>query len=50
VQQALFAMYERGAIRPHVMARFPIEQHQQALKLVRERRALGKVVLLMRPE
>lgn len=50
VQRALFELYERGAIRPHVMGRFPLAQHQEALRLVRERRVRGKVVLLMRPE
>jgi NADPH:quinone reductase len=50
VQRALFDLYERGAIRPHVMGRFPLAQHQEALRLVRDRRVCGKVVLLMRPE
>lgn len=47
VQQALFRMYEAGAIRPHVMAAFDITDHRLALATVRERKAVGKVVLLM---
>ena len=46
-QQALFGMYEAGKIEPQVMATFSMEEHQQALRLVRERRATGKVVLVM---
>ena len=44
-QQALFRMYEAGTIKPQVMATFRLEEH--ALRLVRERRATGKVVLVM---
>ena len=43
-QQALFDLYERGLIRPHVMARFPLEEHGAALSLVKERKVVGKVV------
>jgi NADPH2:quinone reductase len=45
VQQALFGMYEAGKLKPHVMAAYTMEQHQQALALVRDRRVVGKVVL-----
>lgn len=44
-QQELFALYEGGKIRPRVMASFPLRDYQQALAMVRERRALGKVVV-----
>ena len=47
VQQALFAMYEAGKIRPHVMAAYPIERYREALEAVRTRKAVGKVVLLI---
>jgi NADPH2:quinone reductase len=47
VQQALFRMYEAGTIKPHVMASYPIEEHQKALALVRDRKVVGKVVMLM---
>jgi NADPH2:quinone reductase len=50
VQQALFAMYEAGKLKPHVMAAVPIEQHQQALAVVRDRKVVGKVVLLVGPQ
>jgi NADPH:quinone reductase len=48
VQQALFGMYERGLIKPHVMERFPFEDHRRALTLVKERKAIGKIVLVPR--
>lgn len=47
VQQALFRMYESGAIRPHVMATYPIGDYRNALEAVRDRKVVGKVVLLM---
>lgn len=47
VQQALFRMYEAGEIKPHIMAAYPLAQHQQALQAVHDRRVVGKVVLLM---
>ncbi len=47
VQQALFRLYEEGKLKPHVMAAYPIEEHQQALAVVRDRKVVGKVVLLM---
>ena len=46
-QQALFRMYEAGEVKPHVMAAYSMEDHQQALQAVRDRRVVGKVVLLM---
>lgn len=49
VQQDLFRMYEAGTIEPHVMKAYPLEQHQQALRAVRDREVLGKVVLTMEP-
>jgi NADPH2:quinone reductase len=47
VQQALFGMYERGSIRPHVMASYALEDYRAALEAVRDRKVVGKVVLLM---
>lgn len=46
-QQELFRMYDAGKLKPHVMATYPMAQHQQALAMVRERRVVGKVVLTM---
>lgn len=47
VQQQLFKLYEEGKLKPHVMAAYPMEQHQQALAVVRDRKVVGKVVLLI---
>jgi NADPH2:quinone reductase len=47
VQNELFRLYEQGKLKPHVMAAFPIEEHQQALATVRDRKVVGKVVLTM---
>ena len=47
VQKELFRLYEEGKLKPHVMAAFPIEEHQQALATVRDRKVVGKVVLTM---
>jgi len=43
-QQALFSLYQRGLVKPHVMACFPFEEHRTALALVKERKVVGKVV------
>jgi NADPH2:quinone reductase len=47
VQQELFRMYEAGKLKPHVMAAYRIEEHQKALAAVRDRKVVGKVVLLI---
>lgn len=44
----LFAWYQQGKVKPHVMARFPLHEHRAALAAVRDRRVVGKVVLVMR--
>ena len=41
----LFRLYAEGKIRPRISARFPLEQAAQALTLMEERKAMGKVVL-----
>ncbi len=41
----LVALYEKGAIRPHVSARFPLEKAAEAICELRDRRAVGKVVV-----
>lgn len=43
--QELFAA---GDIRPHISARFPLEQAGDALRLVAERKSIGKVVIDIR--
>jgi NADPH2:quinone reductase len=45
---ALAGMIEEGAVRPLVGERFPLERASDALKLIDERRATGKVVLEVR--
>jgi NADPH2:quinone reductase len=47
VQQELFDLYEQGKLRPHIMARYPLADYRHALAAVRDRRALGKVVIEM---
>jgi len=49
VGAAIGAMVSAGYVRPPVGARFPLEQAAEALKLLDERRATGKVVLDVRP-
>ncbi len=48
VQEQLFDWYEQGKIKPHVMAAYPLQDYQRALRAVRDREVQGKVVLLMR--
>ncbi len=45
-EQALFRLYEQGQLKPHVMATYPVEQYRDALRVVRERGVLGKVVIV----
>lgn len=41
----LFDMYANGQIKPRISARFPLEDAPKALKLMQDRKVLGKVVL-----
>ena len=43
----LFEMYAAGTIRPHISARYPLEQGGQAIRDLAERRATGKLVVVM---
>jgi len=47
-QQELFALYEHGKLKPHIMARYPFSSYRDALAAVRDGKALGKVVIEMR--
>jgi len=49
VQKELFDWYAQGKIKPHVMAEWPLEQYREALATVRDRKVVGKVVILTRP-
>lgn len=48
VQDHLFELYGEGKLKPHVMAIYPLEDYLAAMKTVKERKVLGKVVLTMR--
>lgn len=41
----LLALHAAGRIRPRISARFPLEQAAEAIRLVGERQALGKIVV-----
>jgi len=41
----LVRLYETSAIRPHISARYPLEQGGQAIRDLAQRRATGKVVV-----
>ena len=45
--EQLFAWYRAGKVRPHIGQRFPLDQAADAIRTLRERRALGKVVIEM---
>lgn len=45
--RALLELYGRGAIRPEISARFPLERAGEAIALLAARKALGKVVVTM---
>jgi NADPH2:quinone reductase len=49
VQRELFDWYRAGKIKPHVMAAWPLAQYREALATVRDRKVVGKVVILLRP-
>ncbi|WP_299699860.1 NADPH:quinone oxidoreductase family protein [uncultured Tateyamaria sp.] len=41
----LFEMYEKGKIKPHISASFPMQDAAKALELIADRKVQGKVVL-----
>jgi NADPH:quinone reductase len=43
----LFALYEKGAIRPRISKTFSLEQAGAAISWIAERKALGKVVVMI---
>lgn len=43
----LFAWFADGKLKPHISASYPLDQYDEALDLVMERGAKGKVVLTM---
>jgi NADPH:quinone reductase len=44
--QELLELYGKGAIRPHISARFPLAQGGQAIAAIAARQALGKLVVV----
>jgi NADPH2:quinone reductase len=46
--KALFGWAEAGKIRPHVSHRLPVEDYAQAMRLLVDRKAIGRVALMMR--
>ncbi len=44
-RQQLFDWYRAGKIKPHVMAAYPLQDYLSALNVVKNRQAIGKVVL-----
>jgi NADPH:quinone reductase len=45
--QELLDLYTAGRIKPHVSQRFPLTQAGQAIRELSERRALGKIVVML---
>lgn len=43
---AVHALAEEGKIRPHVCAELPLERTREALEMLRDRKVIGKVVVL----
>ncbi|MEL6315992.1 MAG: zinc-binding dehydrogenase, partial [Pseudomonadota bacterium] len=41
----LFDLYDKGAIAPRISARFALQDAAQALTMVADRKAMGKIVL-----
>ncbi len=48
VQRELFDWYVAGKIRPHVMKAYPLAQYQEALRVVKDREVIGKIVIATR--
>jgi NADPH2:quinone reductase len=47
--KALLEWAEAGKIRPNVSHRLPLENYAQAMRLLIDRKAIGRVALMMRP-
>ena len=43
--QELLAWLAAGKLKPHISARFPLEKAPDAMRELRERRAVGRVVV-----
>jgi NADPH2:quinone reductase len=47
--EQLFRWYREGRLRPQITATFPLERAAEALRLLKDRKALGRVVLIVDP-
>jgi NADPH2:quinone reductase len=47
-REELFELFRTGAVRPEVSSAFDLDQVVDALQLVADRKAVGKVVIRMR--
>jgi NADPH2:quinone reductase len=47
-QQALLRLAGEGRVSPHISHHLPLADHAAAMRLLVERRAIGRVVLTMR--
>lgn len=43
----LFALYEKGALKPHLSARHPLVDIREGLNALADRRAVGKIIVTM---
>jgi NADPH:quinone reductase len=44
--EILLAWYERGWLKPYITHRLPLERSVEAIRLLTERKALGKIVVV----
>lgn len=42
---ALMELFRRGALKPHISARFPLERGAEAIRALADRKALGKIIV-----
>jgi NADPH2:quinone reductase len=49
-QRDVIRLYERGALRPHIGVVYPLEGFAEAMHELGARRAMGKVILAVRPQ
>ena len=46
-QRAIFDLHRQGKIHSHIMSRFPLDRFMDAIRLLEERKIVGKTVLTM---
>jgi len=45
--EELMGLFAKGALKPHISATFPLERAGEAIRMVADRKAIGKVVVTM---